>query len=567
MSNRPRGPRRTPRGPLSIEPLENRRLLSGSTFFQFLPHRDLSVGTFVAQIDHFLNSHGLILSDWFQQSKEQAHGQHDNSGSTATANVGHDTVSRFEGKSLADLDGKVAQSITKAFEGWAKSLFTAVDSAHQLVVDVAEITTDGGSSVAQTGTDIGSISVVLGSATGSSAVINAGTEIASISIALGSATGSSAIINPATQIGSIRVALGSATGSSAVINPATQIGSIRVILGSATGSSAANAGTGDGSSTTTAGDASSNQDGSSAGQVPSNSGPTNLSQLASALSPVTSVKSGSLSSDAVHAAMVDARPLSGGIGMAMSPPAFLENQSLAYQTVAQPNDATTDTGAESAAHIKSSPRRTDLAGQGDQMSAVSLLLESAKSGDLMKASEQLAPLTSSKPGITTSETEVGILLQQQAAMMHTAGSASEDYHGAAAHAGRGALGLEAPDEAHVLTVFEGMGAAEGDVANLTPYGSNMLLNGWPVDTATLERALHQFLSHVHDLGGELSKSLQMMGGSPWLMGLAVAGTAYEVVRRQRRGGKRKKSGLASGEGRRTLTWIAGLPGSLSDGEA
>jgi hypothetical protein len=87
-----------------------------------------------------------------------------------------------------------------------------------------------------------------------------------------------------------------------------------------------------------------------------------------------------------------------------------------------------------------------------------------------------------------------------------------------------------------------------------------------METAALDRALQQYLGQANDLGQELSRSLHVLGASPWLLGLAPAGIAYGVVRWQQRV-VRREQGLASGEGRSTVTWIAGLPGSLNTEES
>jgi hypothetical protein len=94
-----------------------------------------------------------------------------------------------------------------------------------------------------------------------------------------------------------------------------------------------------------------------------------------------------------------------------------------------------------------------------------------------------------------------------------------------------------------------------------PPGCGLLAGALPFDRAALDRALRDFLASFDTLGQTLERSLGGLGLSPWLVSVALAATAYEVGRRQKRG-LAARVGLA-GAPASVSTWVAGLPGSLS----
>jgi hypothetical protein len=103
-----------------------------------------------------------------------------------------------------------------------------------------------------------------------------------------------------------------------------------------------------------------------------------------------------------------------------------------------------------------------------------------------------------------------------------------------------------------------------DLPEVSGAGYGLLAGMLPFDRTALEQALQDFLTSFETLGQDLGRSLGGLGLSPWLWSLALAATAYEVSRRQKRM-PAVRVGLAGGLAA-THTWVTGLPGSLSTEE-
>ncbi len=505
MPNHSRSQRPTPRRILSVESLENRRLLSGNGFFRFLEHHGVDVPNFVAQVDHFLNVHGLTAPQWFQWAHRWGqgygfwHGQNSGPGHDSNALPPITIPSQGNGQAgnplnLNALDTSVVvdattnntKAVLKAIEVWAKDQLGPIDTAGQLAQHNGHNPTDEGSSSGDSWIDDDAFTADFAMDDGSSSNSGAGRGAGQGNQVAELVPPSAAPLKAASESAAVAVAL----------NTPNQGNDIK------------------------------------------------------------------LSFDSVHARMTEAQSLNWDSGPAIPGPIFLEYFSQEAPPIVEQMQLLASAETQPAPVGKPNTRRSDPTAQAEQIAEAAQLVEAARSGEVLPASEPLASAINSRPGTTSTDPSLALLLQQQAAAAHNGNSTAESAASVVAHVGQGVLYVAEQADSHVLIGSEGTGDASSDHVDLALQGSKMLLNGLPLDTATLQRALQQFLSQANELGEELTKSLQMMGGSPWLMGLAIAGTAYEVVRRQQHGSRRKK-GLASGEGRRTLTWIAGLPGSLS----
>lgn len=87
----------------------------------------------------------------------------------------------------------------------------------------------------------------------------------------------------------------------------------------------------------------------------------------------------------------------------------------------------------------------------------------------------------------------------------------------------------------------------------------------PEAAPSLDLAIDQLFRLIGDLGQQVGRSLSELGFAPLLATLAMAATAYEVTRQQKRGARPGLAWAASGAPA-TLTWFSGLPGSLSTEE-
>jgi hypothetical protein len=88
----------------------------------------------------------------------------------------------------------------------------------------------------------------------------------------------------------------------------------------------------------------------------------------------------------------------------------------------------------------------------------------------------------------------------------------------------------------------------------------------PFNLASLERDIQAFLEQIEQLGGELSSLLARMNLAPWLMSIAVAAVAGEIVRRRLQEPHRcPQPQLAACEGA-SLAWFPGLTGPWSPKE-
>jgi hypothetical protein len=90
-----------------------------------------------------------------------------------------------------------------------------------------------------------------------------------------------------------------------------------------------------------------------------------------------------------------------------------------------------------------------------------------------------------------------------------------------------------------------------------PQGAGLLTDCALADLAALDQAMRQFLDPVQGLGGGLAGWLAQAGMTPWMMGVAVAATAYELARRHKRR-PRLRLALGSSAEDATLTWCPGL---------
>jgi hypothetical protein len=115
-----------------------------------------------------------------------------------------------------------------------------------------------------------------------------------------------------------------------------------------------------------------------------------------------------------------------------------------------------------------------------------------------------------------------------------------------------------------LAFLEVDAAADSTLEAVTPDAGKpgQLAALTPMDPAALELGLDQFLKQIDDVGHELEKVLDRSGAMPWLAALTVAAAAGEFARRHRRR-SHPRLRLAGGPSDATLTWVAGLPGSLS----
>ncbi len=79
----------------------------------------------------------------------------------------------------------------------------------------------------------------------------------------------------------------------------------------------------------------------------------------------------------------------------------------------------------------------------------------------------------------------------------------------------------------------------------------------PFDRDAVQAAMRQFLEQVENLGGDASSWLAQMNLSPWVVGMALGLTAYDVARRRRQ----TQRGLALTDDDGTpITWFPGLAG-------
>jgi len=115
----------------------------------------------------------------------------------------------------------------------------------------------------------------------------------------------------------------------------------------------------------------------------------------------------------------------------------------------------------------------------------------------------------------------------------------------------------------LMPLSSGTGAASLlDLGDLAPEGTDVLAVAAPVDRATLEAALEQFLRQLGEMGDDLNQVANGGWGLiPWLAAVAVAATAYEVSRRHH-----AKQGSVAGADEATerlhFSWLTGLPGPL-----
>jgi hypothetical protein len=87
----------------------------------------------------------------------------------------------------------------------------------------------------------------------------------------------------------------------------------------------------------------------------------------------------------------------------------------------------------------------------------------------------------------------------------------------------------------------------------------------PFNLASLEGDIQAFLEQIEQLGGELSSLLARMNLSPWLMSIAVAAVAGEIVRRRFQEEPHRRPQLAACESA-SLAWFPGLTGPWSPKE-
>jgi hypothetical protein len=221
---------------------------------------------------------------------------------------------------------------------------------------------------------------------------------------------------------------------------------------------------------------------------------------------------------------------------------------------------------QSAPGTASGPRPAHGVRDADPLLESAGLLEGARIAATGAASEPFSTVSDAGPDGRTQEAGPAGLQTRQAGARRSRQELFEESIAVALSLDAQHLRFQAAPAARVLIGPETALAGGGVVGNLLLQGSSLLAGGCPIDPAALERALEQYLGQLNELGVELGQSVQRMGASPWLLGLAMAGTAYEVVRRSGRESRRRRS-LTTLEGRTTLTWIAGLPGSLCAEEA
>jgi len=113
------------------------------------------------------------------------------------------------------------------------------------------------------------------------------------------------------------------------------------------------------------------------------------------------------------------------------------------------------------------------------------------------------------------------------------------------------------------TLQSGASEPDDDSPIPSPRGEG-LADLLPFNLASLEEDIQAFLEQIEQLGGELSSLLARMNLSPWLMSIAVAAVAGEIVRRRLQEPNRRPQ-LAACEGA-SLAWFPGLTGPWSPKE-
>ncbi len=110
-------------------------------------------------------------------------------------------------------------------------------------------------------------------------------------------------------------------------------------------------------------------------------------------------------------------------------------------------------------------------------------------------------------------------------------------------------------------IEEGMPIDEGAMGSPLAQEADLLTTVVPVNQTALDLAIQQFLGQVNDIGHELSLALTQRGWLPWAMGATLAGAAALAI--TRRQVQRRQSGVVLGLAGTNLSWVPGLPGSLS----